>query len=63
MQESAYTAALERYRAALVDALEIANDPFKAPELTVYTGRSVMNATWDMQVEYAAMMRKAEAAA
>lgn len=57
MAESNYINAINNYRDALRAALEIADDPFKAPELTVYTGNDVTRAAWAMAVEYAAMMR------
>lgn len=55
-----YLLAINAYREQLMEALEIANDPFKASELVVHTSTSVMAAAWDMQVEYAAMVRLEE---
>lgn len=59
MPESNYINAIADYRASLDAALEICNDPFKAPELSVMTSKDVMAAAWNMQTEYAAMMRGA----
>lgn len=59
MPESNYINAIADYRASLDAALEICNDPFKAPELSVMTSKDVMAAAWNMQSEYAAMMRGA----
>jgi hypothetical protein len=52
----AYLKSIDKYRLELENALEIAQDPFKAPELVVETDRAVMVAAWDMRVEYAAMV-------
>lgn len=52
-----YINAIEQYRDALKHAFEIANDPFKAPELAVATAVDVQRTAWNMQVEYAAMLR------
>lgn len=60
IHESAYAGALRRWRDMLDEALALANDPFKAPELSVYKSRDVLNAAWDLQIEYAAMKRRAE---
>lgn len=57
MAETKYIEAIKAYRKVLEDALEIASDPFKAPEEVVFTSKSVLVATWEMQVEYAAMER------
>jgi hypothetical protein len=59
MAESNYIKAIGDYRNSLVNALEIANDPFKAPEQVVMTSKDVMAAAWNMQTEYAAMKREA----
>lgn len=59
MPESNYINAIAAYRDSLVAALEIADDPFKAPEIVVMTSKDVMAAAWNMQTEYAAMMRGA----
>lgn len=52
----AYIKAIEEYRDAVEHALMIADDPFKAPESVVATAREVQRTSWNMQVEYAAMV-------
>lgn len=52
-----YRKAIEQYRKLLQAALDVANDPYKAPELTVETTRTIMEAAWNLNVEYAAMMQ------
>jgi hypothetical protein len=56
--ESRYMKSIKAWQVALEDALAIANDPFKAPEQNVEASKHVLDAAWNMQVEYAAMMRK-----
>jgi hypothetical protein len=53
-----YIESITAYREALVKALEVCDDPFKAPELSIGTARAVVAAAWEMQVEYAAITRK-----
>jgi hypothetical protein len=53
---TAYADSIGAYRNALAYALEIANDSFKAPELTVMIARRVQECAWNMQVEFAAML-------
>lgn len=55
-----YLLAINAYREQLMEALKIANDPFKAPEFVVQTSTAVLAACWDMQTEYAAMVRANE---
>jgi hypothetical protein len=57
---SRYADSIVRYRDTLKQALEVADDPYKAPEQVVATGKAVVFATWDMQIEYAAMMRESK---
>lgn len=57
MAESNYQKALANYRSALQSALEVADDPYKAPELTVETTRAVREAIWELQVQFAIMTR------
>lgn len=59
MAESKYIEAVRAYKESLEHALEIANDPFKAPELNIEFWPNVLNAAWNMQVEFAAMNRAA----
>lgn len=59
-EKSAYQKALERWEVALEQALAIVKDPFKAPELNVFESRNVLEAAWDIQVEYAALNRARE---
>lgn len=54
---SAYMKSIKNYGEALRAASWIADDPFKAPEQVVETARSVVQAAWNMQVEYAVMQR------
>lgn len=60
MPESNYIKAVNAYRDQLRRALEIADDPFKAPELNIENWPHVLNAAWNMQVEFAAMDRAAK---
>lgn len=53
-----YDEAIKNYREAIRDALEVADDPFKPPELTVATGQRVLSAIWNMQMEYMILTRK-----
>lgn len=55
-----YIESVEKYRDALRNALEIADDPYKPPEITVATGKSVVFAAWEMQIQYAALVMKDE---
>ena len=57
-KDAPYIASLREYADAMKAALEVADDPFKAPELTVATGQRVINAVWSMQMEYAILTRK-----
>lgn len=50
-----YIESINRYREALRAALVIAEDVFKAPEQVVETAPAVVQAAWNMQVEYAAL--------
>lgn len=52
-----YIDSIEAYTVALKMSLKIAEDGFKAPELTVQSCTDVIRAAFEMQVEYAAMMR------
>lgn len=56
MAKTKYDEAITNYAQALKDALEIADDTFKAPEQVVLTTESVLKAIWDLQVEYAALL-------
>lgn len=55
--EMNYGKAIERYAEQLSIASEVASNPFKAPEQVVETTRPLLEAIWDVQVEYAAMIR------
>lgn len=56
---SNYKDALDRYGEELRHALDLFNDPFKAPELHVYNiSERLMPAQWELQVAFAAMMRE-----
>jgi hypothetical protein len=57
MDTDPYMESIERYRDVLKNALEIADDPYKPPELTVATSKDVLTAAWDMQIEYAIVTR------
>ena len=57
MAESNYRKAISAYRDSLRFALEIADDPFKAPEQTVETTSDVIQSAWALQVEFSSMMR------
>lgn len=50
--------ALREYADTLETALELANDPYKAPEQIVATAGRVIEAAWNLQVAYAAMLIK-----
>jgi hypothetical protein len=56
--DSPYIASIRTYRRALESALAIASDPFKAPEEVVETSRPVVNAAWEMEVQFAALKNK-----
>lgn len=56
--EGNYMRAINQYREELEAALEIAHDPFKAPEQTVETFQRVNIAGWHMAVEFAALSRR-----
>lgn len=53
--ESNYITALSNFRDGLRIALEIADDPFKAPEETVEQSQFLLPLIWRVQVEYSAM--------
>lgn len=55
--ESAYMKSIKNYSEALRAASRVADDPFKAPEVVVETASHVVRAAWNMQVEYAVMLR------
>lgn len=55
-----YIESIRKYREALILALDVANDPFKAPEQVVGTAARVVEASWNMQVEYYAMLRSSK---
>ena len=54
---SKYKEAIERYTEALDSAHRIAHDPFKAPEQNVEEARALLDAIWNLMIEYAVMMR------
>lgn len=56
MSESNYIKALQEYKEALGFANEIANDPYKAPEVVVETTTPLLSAIWKVQVQAAAML-------
>lgn len=55
--ESPYMESIKNYSEALRAASRIADDSFKAPEQVVATAGSVIAAAWEMQIEYAVMIR------
>lgn len=57
MAQSGYIESIEHYRNTLKEALAIADDPYKPPEVVVATSKSVLTAVWDMQIEYAIIKR------
>jgi hypothetical protein len=56
VSESNYIKALEEYAEALNEAAQIANDPYKAPEVVVETTTPLLSAIWKVQVQAAAML-------
>lgn len=57
--DSKYIEAIKNYRFELIEALKIADDPFKAPELTVETADALLSAIWEMRLQYAAFSHRA----
>lgn len=52
--------ALETLRQQVGRLHDLMNDPFKAPELSIFMLPDLQAAAWNAQVEYAAMARASE---
>jgi hypothetical protein len=57
---SRYMKSIETVRDKMTEALKVFNDPYQAPEVQAFAAAPVLNAIWDMNVEYAALMQKGE---
>jgi hypothetical protein len=58
MADSEYMKAINAYCEALRNAWNIAHDPFQPPEVIVEDSRNLLSAIWNLQVEYAALVKK-----
>lgn len=56
--EERYGKALKDFSDHIDELHELVHDGFKAPEQIVFATRNTLSKIWELQIEYAAMMRK-----
>lgn len=58
--ETRYGKALDNFAQHIDEMHDLVHDGFKAPEQIVEATKGTLIAVWELQIEYAAMMRSSE---